>query len=975
MGRRHAWILVCLLAAWPGTARGQAPAASSAPLDALIGQPVSAVTVVSLGAEVRSPQVLGLLEVRPGDRLTMAAVRRTVVHLMGLGTYLDVRVTGDRGPSGVALRVDLVPLRDVSRLAFVGDTGLPERVLRDAVIGRFGTPFPIGRATDIASTLEEVYRDYGFLRASVRARPLDDPAVARGDLVFDVAPGRRATIKTISYRGSPESAVDEIAGALDLEAGDEYAPAALRARLNDSVEAFHRAGFLEARADPFPRVDPSGVTVDLVIVVTRGPRVSVAFAGDPLPAKERDTLVPVAREGSADEDLLEDSQQRIEQYLRAEGYRDARASFTRVESGDQLTIVFTVTRGPLYRVAAIALDAGPVDPPAGTADLIRTRPGDPFVAARLGADLSALTDHYRRRGYPQATVTPDVTAGTPAPGTPDVPVSIRLAVAPGPQARVGAIVFEGATALSAGQLMALIRARSGDPFVAPLLNADRDALVADYRDRGYRAVTVDVRIEPAPSGDADDVRFVIQEGPQILVDQILITGNTRTSEATIRREVVLYPGAALGDAAVAESQRRLAALGLFRRVTISELQHTAANLRDVLIAVEEAPATTVGYGGGVEFQKVETSEFAPRGFIELGRRNLWGKNRSVNFFGRVSVRRRGGQATALDTDPSTETDLEYRVVGAYREPRFLDTRGDLQVAAVFEQGSRTSFRYRHRSVRVGFAERVGQAWSYIGQFAFERNEILDDNINPIDRPLIDRLFPQVRLSSLSATVARDTRDDAIEPGRGTLVSLNGELALRAIGSEVGYAKTFLQSFAFHRVAAFPRLVLAGGARLGLGTGFARDVDVTTAEGTPVTGPDGRPLTVTVRDLPASERFFAGGDTTVRGFQLDRLGTPETFDRDGTPIGGHAEFVLNAEARVAVWRDLGLVGFLDGGNVFALVNDVSLGELRAGAGFGLRYKSPVGPIRVDFGFKLGTLRTYGPNKEDRFALHISIGQAF
>jgi outer membrane translocation and assembly module TamA len=171
------------------------------------------------------------------------------------------------------------------------------------------------------------------------------------------------------------------------------------------------------------------------------------------------------------------------------------------------------------------------------------------------------------------------------------------------------------------------------------------------------------------------------------------------------------------------------------------------------------------------------------------------------------------------------------------------------------------------------------------------------------------------------------------------------------------------------------VVLAGGARLGLGTGFERTVVLTGSTGQPVPGPDGGPVTVVVRDLPASKRFFAGGDTTVRGFDMDRLGTPGTFDRDGTPIGGHAAMILNAEARVAVGRAVGVVGFLDAGNVFPIVNDVSLRDLRAAVGFGIRYKSPIGPLRVDVGFKIGTLRTFGANHENRVALHISIGQAF
>jgi outer membrane translocation and assembly module TamA len=231
------------------------------------------------------------------------------------------------------------------------------------------------------------------------------------------------------------------------------------------------------------------------------------------------------------------------------------------------------------------------------------------------------------------------------------------------------------------------------------------------------------------------------------------------------------------------------------------------------------------------------------------------------------------------------------------------------------------------------------------------------------------------LSILSATAVRNTRDDVLDPGKGILVSVSGDLALRPIGSEVGFAKVFGQAFVYRQLPTSRRIVVAAGARLGLGTGFRRSAQAFDANGQPVLGPDGLPLFVTVRDLPANERFFAGGDTSVRGFQVDRLGRPDTFDRDGTPIGGHAEIVLNSEVRMTVWRDVGVAAFVDVGNVFSQVSYLNLGQLRASAGIGIRYKSPVGPLRVDVGFKLGALQSFGSYTERRQALHISIGQAF
>jgi outer membrane translocation and assembly module TamA len=159
-------------------------------------------------------------------------------------------------------------------------------------------------------------------------------------------------------------------------------------------------------------------------------------------------------------------------------------------------------------------------------------------------------------------------------------------------------------------------------------------------------------------------------------------------------------------------------------------------------------------------------------------------------------------------------------------------------------------------------------------------------------------------------------------------------------------------------------VFVGNARAGLAAGFSREV-LQAATGT----------VVTVRDLPASERFFAGGDTTVRGFILDQLGTPATIDKDGFPIGGNALLIFNGELRIPVGRGLGVVTFVDTGNVFARTSDVALSQLRTAVGFGLRYRSPVGPLRFDVGFNIDP-RDIAPGvREPGRAFHISLGQAF
>ena len=224
----------------------------------------------------------------------------------------------------------------------------------------------------------------------------------------------------------------------------------------------------------------------------------------------------------------------------------------------------------------------------------------------------------------------------------------------------------------------------------------------------------------------------------------------------------------------------------------------------------------------------------------------------------------------------------------------------------------------------------------------------------------------MRLSTLSASAVFSTRDDAFDPTRGVLIAVDTTVAPRAIGSEVGFVKGTWQSYFYKKVPWLPGAVFAGGARLGLAFGFP--VSAVDANGQPI---------VIEQELPASERFFAGGDTSVRGFALDQLGASDVIDQNGVSNGGNGLVIFNAELRFPVWQahSLGGAVFIDTGNVFAKVSGIDLGDLRSGVGFGIRWKSPVGPLRLDFAWKLRPI-TYGNGtRESGFAWYITIGQAF
>jgi outer membrane protein insertion porin family len=626
-----------------------------------------------------------------------------------------------------------------------------------------------------------------------------------------------------------------------------------------------------------------------------------------------------------------------------------------------------VTRGQQFKVATYEISGNASVPLSDFESLLRLRDGQPFASTRLDADVQTIEDLYHRRGYATAGVTTAVEIVTATPPPAQVPVSVRAVINEGPGTTLDAVTFSGNQALTDTTLRARLRLRPGAPYVPGQLAVDRDAIQLAYQDLGYENASVEAQPAFSQNDTHVAVTFVIREGPQVFIDHVLIVGNVRTVTSTIERELQVKAGDPFSLAAINESQRRLTALGLFRRARITELPGGETK-RDLLVTIEEASPTTIGYGGGVEVGRVvvaapegevagERFDVAPRAFFEAGRRNVFGKNRSLNLF----------TSLAFHTQESA-ANVEYRAIGTFREPRVFNTVADAFINATIEQQRRSSFNFSRRSLSADIARRFARTISLTGSYQIQRTSVFDERLDEGDQLLIDRLFPNVRLSSFSSSLIRDTRDDAVDPSRGEYTSASGQLAGRAIGSQIGFAKSFFTAQAFRTVPHTNRIVFAGSARIGLAAGFPHEaVDL---QGNVIPGE-------VFVDLPQSERFYAGGDTTIRGFYLDRVGTrhipsqaSDTLDENLLPIGGNGLVIFNAELRAPVAGGLGVVGFVDTGNVFSRVTNIDLTQLRTAVGSGVRYKSPFGPIRFDLGFKIN--RQPG---EGLTAWFISFGQAF
>lgn len=963
---------VALLVAGATSVFAQTPAPPS-----FVGQRIVEVQMVTEGRLIEDPAIRALIETHVGAPLSMTQVRESITHIFGLGRFQDVQVDALPAPGGVSLRYNLVPLHNVQAIEFRGQPSLAlsSALVRSSVTSRFGTSPPPGRAQEIARLVEQLYRDHGFLGATVTATATERHDPDRTLLEFNVKPGTPATIGSVEIEGVPPEGRSRFLSQIHAVPGNRYEPAAITEALTTYTQRLRRKSHYLASGSYQSRPTPDNASVDLAIALQIGPVVTIAFEGDPLPKEKRAELVPVAREATVDEDLIEDSLQRIRTFLNQQGHWKADATATREEGDGTLRIVFTVRRGPQYRVGDRGVEIRGNQAVAADqfrAALVKLQANEIFMESNLSAAVSAIAGQYQRLGYAQAKIAAAVDEVGTATG-PLARVQPIVTIVEGPLTRVGDVTFEGNAQLSDDQLRALVTSVRDAPYYEPRVVADREAVQLEYLNRGFASANAIVTPTLSVDGGRADLRFRVTEGQQTIVDHILIVGNTRTDERVIKRELLLQEGKPLGLEDLIESQRRLGALGLFRRIRVEELSHGSA-ATDVLVSVEEASATTTSFGGGLEASRIlkegpegqaeERIEFAPRGFFDIGRRNLGGKNRTADLFARLSLH------PSDDPDPTKSSNpfgfSDYRIVGTYREPRAIGLNADLSLTAAVEQGRRSSFNFARKGVNAEIGRRLAPGIRVSGRYSFGTTRTFDEKLSLEDQARIDRIFPQVRLSGFSGAISRDTRDDVLDAERGTFVSADATLAARALGGQVGFLKSYVQGLWFHRLPSTRRIVFASRLAIGLADGFPRDVTATDIEGNPVT--------VTVEDLPASERFFAGGDTTIRGFALDTVGAPNTISSTGFPRGGNAVLLMNGELRVPVWGDVGAAFFVDGGNVFDRLAEMDLGELRGSLGFGLRYRSPIGAIRFDVGFKLDR-RVIGTELEPRRGFHFSLGQAF
>jgi outer membrane protein assembly complex protein YaeT len=728
---------------------------------------------------------------------------------------------------------------------------------------------------------------------------------------------------------------------LRLTEGDRFAFADWQ-RDRDRLERFYHAqGLIEARirarrlpADPADGASssaagqPAGEKVVLEYTITRGPATQLTIRGATLPDAVRDRIVERWRSALFDGFLERDARTIVRDHLYRGGYFDARvtAAVAVDASRENKTLTIDVVPGSIVP-SAIEVTGNSALPTAQLLDAVRTP--DPLAAWLDPRSVERLLeDHYHAEGFLAA----DVSVGRPE--TRNGTSLVMIQVVEGTPYSIGEIGVSGLPdqpGLTAREALTLA---AGDRYRPARVAENVDRLEAGLRRAAYRDASVEVDTRVDPQAARVDVALVVAAGPRSILHDVVVHGGD-AGKPLVARSIVLTPGVPLDQAAIGETRKRLYDLDVYRSVDI-DVQPLAAAAPPpsagapvdqpvvATITLAERPRYRVRYGLAVSDEVVGADERDQRLGVaaDLENRNVFGRNMSAGLSLRL---RRDQQVGRITLGANRFFGLPLRsTVFVEREREQLNPEG----AAPFTADV--------TALTAEQAYRIRRSAEFRYGYGVERNRtfIRGDGTG-------DAFDLTVKIARFTTSGLVDRRDDPFNPRRGWFVASTLELSTPDLGSDLRFLKDFAQ---YSHFAPLGRgLVVASAARLGLARTFDDEV------------------------LIPSERFFAGGANTVRGYREDDLGARSIFD---DAEGGSALLVLNGELRFPVYRWLKGVGFVDLGNVYPKVSDLSLTDLQIGLGAGARFDTPIGLFRFDFGIPANR-RSFDP----RWRIHIGLGQAF
>ena len=896
---------------------------------------------------------------KTGVVLSTESVGDAIDKLFATGRFDDIVVEAEPSGDGVLVRFVTKPARFIGGVSLEGKLRQPPNRGEVASSSRLalGTRF---REEDVTRALEQMNRlmtSNGYYEAQVK--PEVEGGVEEAQQVFitfHLKTGKRAKYDMPVIHGETKLSDGAIVRATGwripiIHWWRQVTDARTRKGVQGVQGKYQKQDRLKARVElekldydaERRRVRPS-------LNIDPGPKVKVRAVEAKVSKRVLKRYVPVFQERAVDNDLLVEGARNLRDYFQSKGFYDVDVDFrTRPVVNDEEVVEYVISQGTRYKTAKITLTGNSYFREEDLRERMFMQPATltmrhgRYSEAFRKKDEENIANVYKANGFRDVKVTSVVNRNN---GNKRGEVAITLNIEEGPQWLVDNVTIEGVSAGDRSAFEQNLASIPGQPFSEVNLAADRSVILTWYYSQGFP--TADLRAGWYPSATPNHVNVIyrVTEGDRQYVRDIITTGLKATRQDLVDKRITMESGGPLSPIQQTDIQRKFYDMGVFARVdTAIQNADGDENYKYILYNFEEAHRYALALGFGAQIGRFGTPSstslssaagstgFSPQASLNLSRLNFLGRGHTVSLRGIYS-------------------NLQKRGSISYLAPRFQNVEGrNITLSLLYDQSLDVrTFASKRQEASVQVSQRLSKSTTVLVRLAYRRVSVSDVAIPVL---LVPQLVQPVRLGIISANLARDRRDDSGNPHRGSYNTGDISLATKALGSERNFTRLLLRNATYHRITR--NVVFARQTQFGVIKPFSAPPELTEGQ-----------------SIPLPEKFFGGGAESLRAFPYNQAGPRDTgapvvpggpsSQPTGFPLGGNALLFNNLELRFPLLgANIQGVLFHDMGNVYSTLSDLSFRARQRdlndfnymvhALGFGVRYRTPVGPIRGDIAYSL------------------------
>ncbi|HXS98255.1 MAG TPA: POTRA domain-containing protein [Candidatus Limnocylindrales bacterium] len=936
-------VSVCLLAFVPGAFAADDLAGPTT----YEGKPIAAIKFEPAVQPVAETDLNRLIGLKPGTALSLDEVRDAIKRLYSSGQYSDIEADTQPSGAGLVLVFRTTDQWFVGPVETHGKIKLPPNrgQLTNASRLELGTPFSDEDVNTAVRGIKNLLQRNGLYLATVTPVIERDPAHEQVAITFQIDSGKRARYTM------PVVAGDTKIDAQKLEKAAKYHGIS---RWKQVTAATTQNGVRNIRGK-YQKQDRLTASVTLSkpeylaaenrvrehIQADGGPKVKITTSGAKVRRSKLEEYVPVFDEETVNRDLLVNGARNLRDYFQNQGYFDVQVDFQeKAVNPDLEQITYDISRGERHKVVSLTVTGNHYFTTPEIRERMYIQPAG-FLIMRHGRysggfatkDAETIQALYHDNGFHDCKV--DIKTTDDYKGKKGN-VAVTVAIQEGPQYKVAAVSIAGMSNFQQGDIEPELESIPGEPFSETAVAMDRDYIIRRYQSDGYPNAALAPHVTPGPGEYEMTVRYDVTEGQPMYVRDVLLAGLHITNQRLIKPNVLLQPGDPLSWTVMGDMQRRLYDLGVFDTVDMAiqnQQGDTESKYVDYHFVEGHRYNMAVGFGaeiaqiGGSQYSLNNpsgTTGFSPRISLQLSRLNMFGLGHSLTMKARYSTLDRLGSLS-------------------YLLPRFHNVDGrNISITALYDNTRNVlTFTAVRLQGQLQVSQKLSKATTLFWRYSWTHDQVLQSTlkINPLLIPLYSA---PSHVGYSGFNIVQDRRDDPTDAHRGFYNSLDAGLAAHQFGGNRNFTRLLLRNSYYHPVAT--QFVLASNTEFGIlhpyNTGGIAAQDY----------------------VPLPERFFGGGESSMRGFSENQAGPRDLVT--GFPLGGNTLFFHSTELRFPfLSSNMQGVFFHDFGNIFSNMGAFSFrvhqkditdfNYMVHAVGFGVRYKTPLGPIAVDLAYSLNS----------------------